>query len=394
MQYNFTSLPDRQGTGSRKWQQMLKEYPEGAGDIIPLSVADMEFQSAPEIIEGLRSYLREAVLGYSVQYPVQLQAVCQWLKRKHHYEIDPAWIVSTPGVVNAFTGAIRAFSEKGDGVILFRPAYPPMGEAIKNSNRKEINIPLINNESSYTIDFEDFAKKAKEPENKILLFCSPHNPTGRVWTREEVEKTAKIALENNLVIISDEIWNDIVYKNHSHTITASISEEVENITITLTAPSKTFNIAGLMCSNIIISNPELRKKFQKTILNMCNDTVNALGYKACEIAYTKAWPWVEEMISVVEKNAQIMGDFCKKWNIPYSKPEGTYIFWADFRGLGMNETELEDFMKNKAHFFTSQGYTFGEEGKGYERINIALPTAALKAQLGSLEKALTLKVKR
>lgn len=310
------------------------------------------------------------------------------MKNRHNFKIEEDWIVVTPGVVSAFTAAIRALTEEGDGVIITRPVYYPMGIAIENSNLTEVNVPLLNDNGRYTIDYEGLEKACSDPRNKVLLFCSPHNPTGRVWTREELEKVGEICVKHDVKIVADEIWNDLILPGYEHTILASISDEIRDITITCTAASKTFNIAGLYTSNIIIPNEEMRNKFKRQIELMGCICISALGYKGTEIAYTKCEKWLEQLIGLLDENRKVCIEFFEDRGFTVTRPEGTYILWINFETLGMDVEELEEFMHNDAQFFTNQGYIFGEEGNLYERINLAAPTEVIKIQLDNLDKAL------
>ncbi|MGP6139479.1 MULTISPECIES: MalY/PatB family protein [unclassified Jeotgalibaca] len=390
MKYDFTKRVDRKSTGSAKWEEMYKWNPNVETGVLPMSVADMEFQTAPEITEGLKRYLDEAVLGYTIPYPSFLDAVIQWQKDRHDWEIQPEWLVNTPGVVTAFYGAIRTFSEEDDGVIIFRPVYHPFGQAIADNHRTEVNVPLIHKNGTYEIDFEAFEEAAADPKNKILLFCSPHNPVGRVWRREELEKIAEIAIEHNLYVISDEIWYDFVMPGYTHTVLATVDDRLKERLITCTAPSKTFNLAGMMLSNIIIADPALREQFRQAMAEVRIDMVGILGYKACELAYTKSREWLDELIQVIHHNAQLVEQFFAEHypKVTVTKLEGTYVQWLDFRGLGMTTEELETFLHQEAQFFTDEGYIFGAEGNGFERINLALPTTALAENLERLLVAL------
>lgn len=388
MKYDFETAPNRKGQGSSKWLQMYSWNENVDDNVVPLSVADMELKNPPEIIEGLKDYLDEAVLGYTIAYPEYIEAVTNWMKKRHNFEIEEDWIVVTPGVVSAFTAAIRALTEEGDGVIITRPVYYPMGIAIENSNLTEVNVPLLNDNGRYTIDYEGLEKACSDPKNKVLLFCSPHNPTGRVWTKEELKKVGDICVKHDVKIVIDEIWNDLIMAGYEHTVLASISEEIRDITITCTAASKTFNIAGLYTSNIIIPNEDMRNMFKKQIELMGCKSVNALGYKATEIAYTKCEQWLEQLIELLDENRKVCTKFFEDRGFTVSRTEGTYLLWVNFESLGMNVDELEEFMHNDAQFFTDEGYVFGEEGRLYERINLAVPTEVLKVQLGNLDRAL------
>lgn len=388
MKYDFTTLPDKKNQGSAKWAIMYELNPDVADDVVPLSVADMELKNPPEITEGLKKYLDEVVLGYSRPYPGFINAVIDWQKNRHGYDVKPEWFVNVPGVVNAFTGAIRAFTEKGDGVIIFRPIYYPMGNAIENSELTEVNVPLLNDNGVYTIDFDAFEKAAADPKNKVLLFSSPHNPTGRVWTEDELRKIGEICLKNDVIIVSDEIWNDLIMPGYKHTVFASLSPEIENITVTMIAPSKTFNIAGLATSICFVSNEVLKEKLINELSLMGSLTINTLGFKGCELAYTKCESWLEELLKLLETNRAIGEEFFNSWGLKCTRTEGTYLLWVNFASLGFDVKELEEFLQKESQFFTNAGYVFGEEGNLYERINIALPTEKLKVQLDKLDKAL------
>ncbi|UTC66108.1 MULTISPECIES: MalY/PatB family protein [unclassified Treponema] len=389
--YDFVNTLSRKKIGAAKWELMYKWNPNVSEGVIPLSVADMEFKNPPEIIEGLKSYLDRLILGYSMRYADYDNAVINWLKRKHDYSVSPEMIMQTPGVVNAFFAAVNTFTEKGDGVIVMRPVYYPFSMAIEMNERELVNCPLLcDKDNYYTIDYDKFESLAKQPKNKLLIFCSPHNPVGRVWKKEELKRLAEIALENNVIVFSDEIWNDLIMPGYNHTLMASISKEIGANTITATAPSKTFNVAGLATSNIIVENENLRTKYYETLQKMRSSSVNALGLKACEIAYTRCDKWLDELLLVLDTNQKLVKNYFDS-NFPMLKSryiEGTYLQWIDFRALGMDNKALEDFMHNEAQFFTDEGYIFGSEGDGFERINIACPTKILEQHLEMLGGAL------
>jgi len=243
--YDFETVISRKNQGSYKWEQMYKEYPDLPDDIIPFSVADMELQIAPKIKEGLKKYIDEAVLGYTGANDNYLEIVVNWMKKRHNFDVKKEWIVNSSGVVSALYDAIKAYTEENQGVIIFTPVYYPFYSAITSNNRKIIDCPLIENNRNYTIDFQKFEEFAKDKNNRLLILCSPHNPVGRVWTKEELEKIGKIALKNDLIIISDEIHFDILMKGQKHTVLQTISNEISEITVTCTAPTKTFNLAGI-----------------------------------------------------------------------------------------------------------------------------------------------------
>lgn len=388
--YDFETVISRKNQGSYKWEQMYKEYPDLPDDIIPFSVADMELQIAPEIKEGLKKYIDEAVLGYTRTNDNYLEIVVNWMKKRHNFDVKKEWIVNSSGVVSALYDAIKAYTEENQGVIVFTPVYYPFYSAITSNNRKIIDCPLIENNRNYTIDFQKFEEFAKDKNNRLLILCSPHNPVGRVWTKEELEKIGEIALKNDLIIISDEIHFDILMKGQKHTVLQTISNEISEITVTCTAPTKTFNLAGIGISNIIIKNEELRKKFIKEQEKSSSHVFAALGFKACELAYTKAEKWFEQFLELINKNQQIVNEFFENKFTVLKAPliQGTYLQWLDFRELGLKNKELKRFMNEKAKIFFSEGYTFGKNGDGFERMNLAVPTHILEKGLERLYNAI------
>ena len=388
--YDFETLLSRKGQGSFKWEAMYREVPNLSDDIVPFSVADMELKIAPEIREGLKKYIDEAILGYTGATDKYYEAVISWMKRRHNFDIQKEWIVTSSGVVSALFDSVKAFTEKEDGVIVFTPVYYPFYSAIKLNERKIVECPLMENEGRYTIDFESFEKLAKEEKNTLLILCSPHNPVGRVWSKEELKKIGEIALENNLKIVSDEIHFDILMEGEKHTVLQTLSEELSEITVTCTAPTKTFNLAGIGISNIIIKNEKMRKKFINEQGRSSAHVFAALGYRACILAYTQAEEWFEEFLQLINKNQKIVNEFFEEKFTELRAPliQGTYLQWIDFRALGLRGEELKKFMNGKAQLFFSEGYTFGKNGDGFERMNLAVPTHILEKGLERLYKAI------
>lgn len=378
--------------GSSKWNQMIEWNPNTAPGVIPFSVADMELKHPPELIEGLKSYLDEAILGYTAATPAYYEAVCGWMERRHSWKVDKDWIVFTPGIVNAFYEAINAFTEPGDGVMIMSPVYYPFYSAIEVNSRRVVDNPLIlGDDGVYTIDFADFEAKAKEPNTKLLLLCSPHNPVCRVWKKEELEKIGRICNDNNVLVLADEIHFDFIMPGHKHTVYATISEEFEQNVILCTAPSKSFNLAGLQCSNIIIPSDKLRKAYQEQLQKSAmGRRLNIIAFKGCELAYTKCEEWFDELLGVIWDNFNAIADYCKN-NLPKVKVtplEGTYLMWLDFRAYGLSNDELEQIMHMDAEVFLDEGYLFGEAGGGFERINLAAPKSTLLAAMERVKKAM------
>jgi len=390
MKYDFETLVARRNMGASKWRLMEKFNKKLSEDIVPLSVADMEFKTAPEIVQGLKDYIDSSILGYTRGTDTYYTAVCSWMERKHNYLIDKEWIVAFSGVVPALYAIVKALTNPGDGVIIMTPVYYPFYSAVESEKREILRNELKLCGDHYEIDFQDLEEKARLKTSKLLFLCNPHNPVGRVWTREELERLGRICIDNNVLVVSDEIHFDLIMQGYEHTVFATISEKFQDNSIICTAPSKTFNLAGLQASNIIISNKKVRDLVEERRRNDGYDELNILGFNACETAYTKCDGWLDELIITIETNRKFLVEFITN-NIPKIKIinlEGTYLQWLDFREFGMSSRELERFMQEEAHLFLDEGYIFGKEGKGFERINIACPTKVLEAALNRLNDAI------
>lgn len=389
MKYDFETILSRKGTGSGKWNTMYKKNPQVPDGIIPFSVADMELKNAPQISEGLGEYLKQSVLGYTYATDAYYDAVIGWMKRRHHWEIQKDWIVEYPGVIPALYHMVQLFTEPGEGVLLLSPVYYPFYEAVERTGRTLIESPLLLRDGSYEIDFADFEEKASREENKLFLLCSPHNPVGRVWTKEELRRIGEICLKHHVMVVADEIHHDLIMPGYEHTVYATVSEEMAQNCVICTAPSKTFNLAGLMTSNLIVPNPELKKKVRAYRTSQAVYFCNMAGYKACEIAYSQCEDWLEELLTVLDTNRQLAETFFRERlpQIQVTRLEGTYLLWLDCRKLGLSCEELESFMTNEALLFTDEGYLFGKAGEGFERINLACPAWVLKEALERMEAA-------
>lgn len=390
MKYDFESLISRKNVGSSKWNLMQKINNNLADNIIPFSVADMEFKSPPQISEGLKKYIDSSILGYTVATEEYYKAVCSWMERRHNWNIDKEWILEFPGVVPALYTIVRALTKEDDGVLVMTPVYYPFYKSIESNKRRLIKNKLVLKNNHYEIDFEDLEEKAKKESTKLLILCNPHNPVGRVWTEEELIKIGRICIDNDVLIVSDEIHFDLIMPEYKHTVFANISEEFTKSSVICTAPSKTFNLAGLQTSNIIVSNKEIRHKILREYRTSTgNSLLNAFGYKACEIAYNECGEWLDELIKIIHENKTYVENFINK-NLPEIKIinlEGTYLQWLDFRALEKDHLALEKFMQLEAQLFLDEGYVFGEEGRGFERINLACPTKVLEEALDRLFQA-------
>jgi len=390
--YNFYDAPSRKNYGSVKWDEMLEKDPTLDESIIPFSVADMELATPPEIIEGLQEFIKEnPAIGYVQPTDSYCDAVVGWMMRHHRWKIENDWIVPTPGVIPALYLSINAFTSIGDGVIIMSPVYYPFRSSVERCGRLVMDNPLIFNEerNRYEINFEDLEEKAKDTRTRMLIFCSPHNPVGRVWTQEELEWVAKICIDNDILIVCDEIHFDLVLPGRKHTVFALVNEKIRDRCVICTAPSKTFNIAGLQISNIIIENKKLRDRFCLQMDRTGLFNLNYFGYKACEIAYNQCEEWLKQMLCLIDENHKLVERYIEE-KIPELSVipmEGTYLQWIDCRKLGMTPTELETFMQKKAKLYLDEGYIFGDGGKGFERINLACPTKYIQAALERLEEA-------
>lgn len=387
MKYDFNKIINRNNTKSLKYDfAKERNMPE---DLLPLWVADMDFQTSPEIIEALNKAVSHGIYGYSEGKEEYFDAVYSWYNDNFNWQVKKEWLIKTPGVVFAIVLAINALTNEGDSVLIQNPVYYPFTEVIIDNNRKLVNNSLVRNGKKYEIDFEDFEKKIIENNVKLFILCSPHNPVGRVWKKWELEKIGNICLKHNVKIVSDEIHSDFVYPENKHIVFSSLDEKYQNITITCTAPTKTFNLAGLQISNIFIPNLEIRKKVLKQLDKVGYSQVNLMGLVACEAAYKYGRQWLNELKEYLLDNLNFLRDYLET-NIPQIKliePEGTYLIWLDCSALGFEDKELEKFIVEKAKLWLDSGYIFGKEGEGFQRINIACPRETLKKALEQLKEA-------
>ncbi len=387
MKFNFDEVIDRKGTNSLKYDFAAEKGK--SEDILPLWVADMDFRTVPEVIERLDECVKHGIFGYSNSKAEYFNAVADWFKYNFNWNVKEEWLIKTPGIVFAVAVAVRAFTNEGDSIIIQRPVYYPFGQVIESNKRKVVNNPLKLIDGHYEIDFDDFESKIVNNNVKLFIMCSPHNPVGRVWKEWELRKIGDICIKHNVIVVSDEIHCDFVYPGNKHIVFSSLGKEYENITVTCTAPSKTFNLAGLQVSNIFVSNCELREKFKNSLKATGYDELNTLAIAACQTAYEKGGEWLNELREYIKGNLDFARDFINN-NIPEIKliePEGTYLIWIDMRSLNMSSEERLDLIENRAKLWLDNGEMFGEEGEGFERINIACPRKTLKRALEQLKKA-------
>lgn len=387
MRYDFDKIVERKGTNCLKYD-FARERGKRE-DVLPLWVADMDFETAPEIQEKLHQAVAHGIFGYSESKADYFKAVSEWYRNHFGWEVKRNWLVKTPGVVFALAAAVRAFTREGESVLLQQPVYYPFTEVITDNDRVCINNPLKLVDGHYEIDFEDFEEKIIRHRVKLFLLCSPHNPVGRVWKKWELKKLGDICVRHGVVVVSDEIHSDFTWAGHQHFVFASLSEEIAGITVTCTAPSKTFNLAGLQVSNIFISDPELKKRFKKSVAQAGYSQVNLMGLVACQAAYENGEEWLLQLKIYLKDNLAFVRNFLHERlpEIELIEPEGTYLIWLDFRKLGLTEAEREDLIVNRAKLWLDSGSMFGPDGEGFERINIACPRAVLDRALTQLEAA-------
>jgi len=383
MPYDFDNIIDRWNHGASKWETMKHVMGNAAEGMIAVSVADMDFATAPEIVAALHEEIDRLIFGYTEPTPDYYDAVIHWMQKRHHWTVEKEFIVTTPGIVSAIHYLIHALTKPGDGIIIQPPVYHPFARTITGTNRKVIANPLVNEQGQYSMDFDDLERKASLDEAKMFLFCSPHNPVGRVWTPEELERVAWICRKNDLLVVSDEIHFDIVFSPHHHHVFESFVKKTSNHCITCTSPSKTFNIAGLQVSNIMIPDKAMREKYLHTAHDCGFHSLNCLAYRACIAAYRHAEPWLEEMLKYVQANAQLISQTLKQHlpQVVISPLEATYLMWLDFRTFKLDSLELQRRMREKAGIFFDDGFIFGEEGRQFLRFNIAYPHSVIEEVL-------------
>ena len=384
---DFDLVVERRNTDSLKFDFAVERgKPEG---VLPLWVADMDFRTSSFIIEALEERAKHGIFGYTETKEDYYEALAGWMKRHHDLEIRPEWVLKTPGVVFALAAAVKAYTQEGDYVLIQQSVYYPLKEAVEDNGRRVISSDLVlEADGKYRINFEDFERKLKEYQVKLFMLCNPHNPVGRVWTREELEGLAEICLRNDVIVVSDEIHEDFVYPGHKHIPLLSVNERIKNRCITCTSPSKTFNLAGLQIANILIPDQGLRRKFRKQIQAAGYSQLNTFGVVACKAAYTKGEQWYGAVCDYIRENLEFLKNYIKE-KLPEVKviePEGTYLVWLDFRGLGYCNEVLEDLILHKAGLWLDSGAIFGQTGSGFQRINLATSRSTLKEALERLAK--------
>ena len=385
--YNFDKVIDRRNTDCLKYDFAVQRgRPK---DVLPFWVADMDFSIAQEIEDALVKRCQHGIFGYSEATDGYFAALQNWYLKHFNWQVQRPWLIKTPGVVFALAMAVKAFTEPGDGVLVQQPVYYPFTEVIRDNDREVVNAPLALVNGHYEIDFADLEQKLANPKVKLMFLCSPHNPVGRVWTKEELLKVGDLCLKYNVITVSDEIHSDFVWDDNAHTPFATLGEEYQQNCIVCTAPSKTFNLAGLQVSNIFIPNQKLRRAFRKQIDAAGYSQLNTLGLVACQAAYAYGEEWLTQVKAYIRSNITFVDDYLKQ-NLPQIKMlpiEGTYLVWLDCSALGMTADEREQWLWHEAKLWLDGGGIFGKEGEAFERINVACPRATLLQGLEQLKAA-------
>ncbi|WP_077329022.1 MalY/PatB family protein [Virgibacillus siamensis] len=387
MGYDFDKVINRYNTNSVKWDKTERLF--GDKDILPMWIADMDFACPNPVVDAIKERAEHGIFGYTSRSRNYFEAFIDWVERRHDWSIKKQWIRCTPGIMTALSIAIQTFTNEGDRIIIQTPVYTPFTEVIEKNNREIVLNPLKLDHKKYKVDYENLKEVAANTDVKMIILCNPHNPVGRVWSKEELTKLGQICMENDVLVVSDEAHMDIVHKGSIHTPFASISEEFADNSITCTAPSKTFNLAGVQMANNIIPNKELRDSFTNMIDRLYLGLSNTFGVTAVENAYRYGEEWFDKFLDYIEDNLAFLTEFIETnlEEIKVIPPEGTYLVWLDCRELGMDAKALEDFLQKKAKIAFDEGYTFGVGGEGFTRVNIACPRQTLEEGLRRIEKA-------
>lgn len=386
MKYNFDELICRKHTDALKIEALAPRW--GRTDLLPMWVADMDFKTPDFIVEAMKKRMACEIFGYTSKPDSWYDAIISWQARKHQWTIEKEMISFVPGVVPALAMAVQAFTERGEKVMIQQPVYNPFAQVIRNNHRELVNCPLELKEGQYHINFDVFEERIKGC--KLFLFCHPHNPGGRVWTREELQKVAAICAQNNVIVVADEIHADLTLTSYEHIPFASVSEEAAQLSVVFASPSKAFNMAGLATSYAVIANPSLRRRFESYVEGNELAAGNVFAFNTVVAAYTEGEEWLQQMLNYVEENINYLVGYVKE-HLPQLKvivPQASYLVFIDFGALHLSQKELVALCTDKAHLALNDGSIYGEEGKGYMRINLACPRSVVKQALIQLKEAL------
>jgi len=386
MQYNFDRVIDRRHTDSIKWSRNEKLF--GNAEVIPAWIADMDFESPAPVIEALRARAAHGIYGYPIRPSGFYHALVQWMKKRHGWEIQPEWITYSPGVVAGLALVVHTFTQPGDKVIIQPPVYPPFFAIVTQNGRQLVLNPLQVIDGTYRMDLDDLERQI-DARTKLLILCSPHNPVGRVWTRDELIRLGQVCLDKNILIASDEIHCDLLMRGARHIPLASLSDALAQTTITFVAPSKTFNLPGLYTAAAIIPNARLRAQFDHTRASLGLDGANIFGIVGFQTAYESGEEWLDQLLLYLQGNLEFLQNHFEKFipRLRLTLPEGTYLAWLDCRELGLDTAGLREWMYTRARVAMNEGHTFGEQGRGFVRLNFACPRATLQEIVHRIEQA-------
>ncbi len=391
MKYDFNERIDRTQTISIKWSAKLRQEMYGESDIIPMGIADMDFETAPAVVRAVKERAAHGTYGYGFAAEEYLMACVNWQKRRNGWNIRPDWIVYTPGINMALVCAIEMYTDAGDNVIIQSPVYYPYYDYVQATRRRVALNPLVNCDGRYEMNFQELECIAKNPKTKLMILCSPHNPVGRAWTRDELLRVGQICLENNVMVAVDEIHSDLILTPGAFVPYGTLSDELVSRCIICTSPSKTFNLAGLLVSDIIIPDDEIRAAFRQK-MSPYYLWPGSFGTVAQMAAYYEGEEWLEELLEYLRSNARYIAEFiaARMPKVRYRIPEATYLAWLDFRKTGMSTEELWEFMKHEAKVACDNGAMFGinGEGDGFQRLNFACPRSQLEEALNRIAEAL------
>jgi cysteine-S-conjugate beta-lyase len=386
--WNFDEPSNREGTNCIKYD--LREEIFGVKDVIPMWVADMDFKTPDFIIKSLQNRLDHEIFGYSFRPPEYFLSIIDWIERRHNWSVEKGWICFCPGIVPALNLCTLAFTQPGDSIIVQPPVYFPFFSAVESHGRKLIYNRLNESDGKWVMDYDSLVAGI-DGKTKMIIISNPHNPTGRVWSQDELNKLADICLKNNILILSDEIHCDLILPGFRHTPVASLNEKISENTITCIAPSKTFNLAGLSTSSVIISNPVLRKAFHRIVENLHVGNGNIFGTIASIAAYSHGHQWLDALLDYIDHNIDFVENYCNKMipEIIPVQPEATYMIWLDCRKFGMTGKELQNFFVNRAGVGMNEGSTFGPGGEGFMRMNLATTHQTVMRAMEQIEKAVS-----
>ena len=388
MKFNFNEKVDRSKNHAAKWEEMGAKF--GSNDLLPMWIADMDIKTVPEVVEAIKEKADQAIFGYVYRPASYYETAAAWCEKRFGYKIDPKTLIHSPGVVPSMNMLVKMLTKEDEKVLIQIPVYPPFAASVKTGKRTLVTNELVKDENGYyTIDFEDLEKKLSDKKVTLMILCNPHNPVGRVWKKEELQKIGDLCVKYNVRILADEIWRDLVLPGYTHTPIASLSREIENITITCFSPTKTFNIAGLQASFAVFPREEEWKAFDNELGEMDIKRNNPFSLVGFEAAYNHGEEWLSELLVHLEGNAQYVADFVKERlpEIKTVKPEGTYLMWLDFNGLNITPEEITDMLIKDAKVAMNDGASFGANGKGFARMNIACPRYMVEDAMARIEKA-------